>query len=85
MWLTELLARRRTFRQRLEQISGTSRLPYVVGMISLTLAVVEVVSWFIGGGTGSDIRFAAGISFLIIAAAYLPWVLRRWNTVRSSR
>jgi hypothetical protein len=84
-WLKMLSSQRGTVLQFFGQLTGTSRIPYVVGIIALTLAAVELASLFVSGSTGGQIRLAVGIAYLATSAAYLPWLSMRWKSERRKR
>ena len=84
-WLKMVSSQRGTALQFFRQLTGASRIPYVVGIIALTLAIVELASLFVSGGTGGQIRLAVGIAYLATSAAYVPWLSMRWKSERRKR
>jgi hypothetical protein len=51
-------------------------------MIILALGIVELVSLFVGGGNGGQMRVVAGYAWLVLVVFYLSWFWLRWRAMR---
>jgi hypothetical protein len=64
------------------RVQGASPVPSVYVMIILALGIVELVSLFVGGGTGGQMRVVAGYAWLVLVVFYLSWFWLRWRALR---